>query len=469
MKSMRVTIVFAYLLIDIVFLVIAFYVPYNLYYDFDVSQRFNVDFQMHMMIYAFWIVSTIFLFNTSHLYLTIRDLTLWREARRTIRSFIVSTLITVVFLFFMKIQTLSRLVVIQNFLYALAALVLWRLAKRLFVQRLVASGFNNLSVLIIGAGQVGKHLADVLHKKPYLGYRIAGFLDDHIPVGEMIKGHPVLGRIEDFEAVKRRYFIDHIYITIPSERAIVAKIGYFAKLLGSAVHIIPDHFDLESKEIELHHIDGIPILNYHNVAPNYQMIFVKRVMDLAASTAALIVLAPLFLGIAAAIKLDSKGPVFYVSRRWGKRGKLFDCYKFRSMVTNADELKSDLRNQNEMDGPVFKIKDDPRITRVGKWLRKYSLDELPQIWNVFTGDMSLVGPRPLPKEEEVGEYKLEYLHRLSIKPGLTCLWQIRGRNEIPFKRWMRLDDYYIRNWSPQMDIEILLKTIPAVMKSKGAY
>ena len=139
------------------------------------------------------------------------------------------------------------------------------------------------------------------------------------------------------------------------------------------------------------------------------------------------------------------------------------------MVQNADELRLQLQSANEMDGPVFKIKNDPRMTAVGRWLRKYSIDELPQLWNVLRGDMSLVGPRPLPEREEVGDYKIEYLHRLSIKPGLTCLWQIRGRNHISFKRWMKLDDYYIRNWSPAMDVQILLRTIPAVFKGRGAY
>ena len=183
----------------------------------------------------------------------------------------------------------------------------------------------------------------------------------------------------------------------------------------------------------------------------------------------MVLFSPLFFLISIAIKLNSAGSIFYVSRRWGQKGRLFNCYKFRSMVINADELKSDLLRENEMDGPVFKIKNDPRTTNVGRWLRKYSLDELPQLWNVFKGDMSLVGPRPLPEAEEVGEYKLKYLNRLTIKPGLTCLWQIRGRNTVPFKVWMKLDDYYIRNWSPAMDVQILLRTIPAVFRSKGAY
>ena len=464
MKHIKAIITFVYLFFDLIFLSLAFFVPYFTYYH-----RLPFEFRLHLLIYTFWIMATILLFHGSQLYFTIRELGIWRESRRVIRAFLFSTLLTILFLFFLKIQTFSRLVIIENILAALTVLTCWRIAKRFFVSYLVARGFNNWSILIIGAGRVGKRFADMLHRRPELGFRVAGFLDDFISEGTIVRNHAVLGKVTDFEAVARRHFIDQVFVTIPSERNLVSAVGFHAKLLGITMQIIPDDFGFDGSEIQLHALDGMPLLEYHRAPLNYRMIIVKRMMDVLVSSIALVVLAPFFLFVALAIELDSEGPVFYVSKRWGRRGRLFNCYKFRSMIREAEGLRSQLQVVNEMDGPVFKIKDDPRVTRIGKWLRKYSIDELPQLWNVFKGDMSLVGPRPLPEQEEVGEYKLEYLNRLSIKPGLTCLWQIRGRNQIPFKRWMKLDEYYIRKWSAAMDVKILLKTVPAVLKGKGAY
>ncbi len=464
MKLIRQFVVVCYLAVDILLLGASFCIPYFLYY-----KTLPHDFKTHWLIYAFWLVVTVLLFFTSQLYLTPRELTIWREAKRVVRAFILATLSTSLLLFALKVQTFSRLVMVSNFSFGLLSVVAWRIVKRFFVGHLVARGFNNNHILIVGAGQAGRKLAEKLDMHPELGFRIAGFLDDQISVGTDVSKHLVVGETKDFDNCVRRYFIDQVFITIPSQRKLVGEITLNAKLMGVAVQVIPDRFDLEFNDLRLHMIGGIPVLEYHSVSPNYKMIVVKRTMDFASSLFGLIVLFPFFLVLAVAIKLDSKGPVFYASKRWGKKGKLFNCYKFRSMVHNAHELRAELLQSNELSGAAFKIKNDPRVTQVGRLLRKYSIDELPQLWNVLTGDMSLVGPRPLPEEERVDEYKLEYLNRLSIKPGLTCLWQIRGRSDIPFSRWMKLDDYYIRNWSPQMDIEILMRTIPAVFKGKGAY
>jgi len=176
----------------------------------------------------------------------------------------------------------------------------------------------------------------------------------------------------------------------------------------------------------------------------------------------------LFALLAILIKLDSKGSVFYVSKRIGKKGKPFDFYKFRTMVVDAEKMLAQLRDKNETDGPIFKMKNDPRITRIGRFLRRYSLDELPQLWNVLKGNMSIVGPRP-PIPQEVKNYKEGQLKRLEIKPGITGLWQIRGRSDASFHRLIRWDIWYIRNWSLWLDLKIILKTIPAVLKGKGAY
>ncbi|PIQ85261.1 MAG: polyprenyl glycosylphosphotransferase [Candidatus Omnitrophica bacterium CG11_big_fil_rev_8_21_14_0_20_45_26] len=464
MRYLRIAITFAYILVDIFFISAAFFPAYIHYYG-----TFPTDYRLHMLVYAFWMASTVLLFLTSQLYYTVRELTIWRETRRVIRALLATTLFAISLLFLLKIQTFSRSVFIINFVAALVSLVSWRVIKRFFVRYLIAKGFNNVNVLIIGAGRAGRRLAEVLARKRELGHKVIGFLDDHIAKDTEMKGTRVLGPVAEFENIARRHFIDQVFITIPSERNLVAGVSCLAKLNGISIQIVPDDYGLEVNNIRLHDAGGVPLLEYHSPSLNYSMIVTKRLMDIAIASAALVILSPVFLALAILIRLDSKGPIFYGSKRWGQKGRLFKCYKFRSMVSDADSLRSELRAAAQIHGPGFKMKDDPRITRAGKLLRKYSLDELPQLWNVLRGDMSLVGPRPLPEDEEVGQFKLKYLRRLSIKPGLTCLWQIRGRSDIPFERWMKLDEYYIRHWSPAMDVGILLKTVPAVFKGKGAY
>lgn len=197
-------------------------------------------------------------------------------------------------------------------------------------------------------------------------------------------------------------------------------------------------------------------------------LFLKRVFDVLLSTLALIILSPLFLLTAIAIRIDSKGPVIYSQQRAGKNGKPFTMYKFRSMCVDADKRLKDLQDLNEMDGPVFKISNDPRVTRVGKLIRKSSIDELPQLINIIKGDMSIVGPRP-PLLNEVAQYTPEQMHRLDVKPGLTCYWQISGRSNINFDKWVQLDLQYIQERSLWTDFKIILKTFPAVLLGRGAY
>jgi exopolysaccharide biosynthesis polyprenyl glycosylphosphotransferase len=214
-------------------------------------------------------------------------------------------------------------------------------------------------------------------------------------------------------------------------------------------------------------IHGLPVIKFTPVERNELEMIIKRMIDIVGVLIGLIVLAPLFLVIAILIKLDSPGPIFYRWKVLGLNKKPITSYKFRTMVQDADKIKTSLLDKNEMKGPVFKMKDDPRITRVGKWLRKYSLDELPQLWSVLKGDLSLVGPRP-PLQTEVEKFEGWHRRKLSVKPGITCLWQISGRNEIrDFDEWMRLDMKYIDEWSLWLDIKILFKTIFVVLKGTG--
>jgi exopolysaccharide biosynthesis polyprenyl glycosylphosphotransferase len=219
--------------------------------------------------------------------------------------------------------------------------------------------------------------------------------------------------------------------------------------------------------MELTKVGGGAMLTFTTTPREDWALSVKRTMDVVGSLMFMVMFSWLYTIIAVLVKTTSKGPVFYTQDRVGLRGRKFKFYKFRSMCIDADAKKHELKQLNEMDGPVFKIKNDPRVTRVGRFIRKFSLDELPQMWNVFKGDMSLVGPRP-PIPSEVEKYETWARRRLSIRPGLTCLWQVEGRNGITFQRWMELDLAYIDNWSLGLDLKILLKTVPAVLGGRGA-
>ena len=241
------------------------------------------------------------------------------------------------------------------------------------------------------------------------------------------------------------------------------------ELEGVEVWLIADFFSTQISRTSFDELVGRPLLIFRTTPEASWQSFVKQVMDLFGAFVLLLVLSPVFLTIAAVIKFTSPGPVFFRQKRSGLNGTPFTIYKFRTMGTNAEQLKHELAAMNEMSGPVFKVTNDPRVTPVGKFLRKYSLDELPQLFNVLRGEMSLVGPRPLPVDEVKRFDNLAHRRRLSVKPGLTCLWQISGRNQISdFKEWVRLDLEYIDNWTIWLDLKILLKTIPAVLRGTGA-
>jgi exopolysaccharide biosynthesis polyprenyl glycosylphosphotransferase len=223
---------------------------------------------------------------------------------------------------------------------------------------------------------------------------------------------------------------------------------------------------LDRVDVEV--LDGIPLLGVKYVAIAGPRFALKRGLDLVLGSVAMLVLLPIMGLLALLVRIDSSGPVLFIQQRIGKNGIPFTTYKFRSMVVEAESLRADLTALNEADGPLFKIKNDPRMTRVGRYLRRFSLDELPQIFNVLLGDMSLVGPRPaLP--EEVGEYEPWHRKRLEVLPGITGLWQVSGRSDLGFDEMMLLDIYYVENWSPLLDVNIMLRTIPKVVLGKGAY
>ena len=277
----------------------------------------------------------------------------------------------------------------------------------------------------------------------------------------------ILGKVQDFVDISRRYFINTVFVTIHPDDKMLVNILEQSKDLGIAVRVVPHGFEWMSKDVNRFNIGIVPVLEYTYIEVSFRQ-QLKRIFDFFLSFIGFVCLLPVFIGLGLWIKLDSPGPIFYYSKRYGKGGRIFNMYKFRSMVTNADKLLKQLKDKNEVDGPIFKMKKDPRITKVGIFLRRYSLDELPQIFNVIKGDMSLAGPRPLPIEQ-IDKEDLRQLKRLDTMPGITGLWQIRGRSDVSFQRFLRWDIWYINNWSFSLDLYILFQTLPVVIKGKGAY
>jgi exopolysaccharide biosynthesis polyprenyl glycosylphosphotransferase len=317
------------------------------------------------------------------------------------------------------------------------------------------------NVLIVGAGGVGRRVAAYVEQHPAAGRRVCGFLDNERPLGD-----GVIGRVADLARLARKEFIDEVILAAPHNRDLALEVLREARRLRLDLEIVPELFGCKPTGRETERVDGLPVICLHAERLPAAGLVLKRLTDVAFAGVALAMLAPLLAVIAILIKLDSRGAVLYCAQRAGRKGRLFRCCKFRTMVSNADELKEALRKANQRAGPTFKIARDPRITRVGHYLRRYSLDELPQLWNVVKGEMSLVGPRPHPVDE-FAAYEIEHLARLDVTPGITGLWQVTARRDPSFQRGMELDREYIRTWSLTSDLRILLRTFLAVTRGSG--
>ncbi len=316
------------------------------------------------------------------------------------------------------------------------------------------------NVVIVGAGGVGRRVAAYLVKHPESGRIVCGFLDDGRPLG-----NGVIGRVSDLARLARSRFIDEVILAAPRDRELIQQVLHESRRLRLDLEIVPELFGYKpAREVE--RAGDLLVISLHAERPPTGWLLLKRLLDVAGAGLALLAFCPLLAVIAVLIKVDSAGPVFYCAPRAGRKGRLFSCFKFRTMVSNADALKDTLRRNNQRSGPFFKISADPRITRLGRVLRRYSLDELPQLWNVFKGDMSLVGPRPHPVDDVAG-YEIEHLARLDVTPGMTGLWQVTARQDPSFQRGMELDREYIQTWSLGSDMRILWMTVRAVLRGSG--
>ncbi len=332
-------------------------------------------------------------------------------------------------------------------------------------------GFNYRTVLIVGSGARAKKFADRIFQNSQWGYRIIGFVDvcrNGKPPLWSYNDIAAIGTISDLPDIIKTRQVDWVVFAVENrELDEIDQAVAISEEMGTRAVVLTDLFPARIANKKVDEFFEFPVLLFDTTPQKSTALIVKSIFDRIAALGALVITAPILIFTAAAIKIFSKGPILFKQERLGINGKKFIMYKFRTMISGADRLKSSLADRNEMDGPVFKIKNDPRVTPLGRWLRKASIDELPQFFNVVKGDMSLVGPRP-PLSNEVKRYDPWQRRRLSMKPGITCLWQIGGRNNINFRKWMELDIKYIDNWSLWLDTKILAQTIPAVISRKGA-
>jgi len=399
-----------------------------------------------------------------------RESTLFDYGWAVVRAVLTGLALLFTLLFIFRIIYVSRAIVIMFAFLDSVALLGIRLWVVWYFRRSLRDGNSYLQVLIIGTGNRAVRLSKVLQQNSEWGLHIVGHLDsDKTLVGTRVSDAEVLGVVDDISSILKEHVIDEVILAIP--RAMipnVEKIAYACEEEGVRFRVMADVFDVQVARMELVEFGGLPLLTLYPVARDEWKDFLKRMLDLVISVSSLPVLLPLTAAIAIAIKLDSPGPVFFIQQRVGLNKRLFPMFKFRTMVDGSDRMQKEFEHMNEAKGPIFKIANDPRITRVGGFLRRKSLDEFPQIFNVIRGEMSLVGPRPMSiRDVDLFDQGIQR-KRFSVKPGITCLWQVSGRSLLPFSKWLELDLYYITHWSLKMDLKILLKTIPVVVRGTGA-
>jgi len=386
-----------------------------------------------------------------------------------LKTVIVGIATIIIILFLIHEQTISRPLIIGfgglNFIFlSIEKLVLIYLLKRGASQKK-----ENISqVLVIGTGGKAKQINKIIENNRHWGIKVLDCLDFDPSLKEK-KVNKSLQSASELSIILKNNVVDYVIFTLPLKLW-----NYLPELLKSCEEVgipsyaVPDFNYSDFVQVKIEDFFGISLLKFLTIPEFGGSIFFKEIFDWIGACLLLTILSPLFLIIAFIIKITSPGPVFFKQERSGLNGRKFTFYKFRSMVKNAEEIKENLQHLNETSGPVFKIKNDPRVTKFGRFLRRTTLDELPQLINVIKGEMSLVGPRP-PIPSEVEKYDTWQRRRLSMKPGMTCIWQISGRSKISFEKWMGLDLKYIDNWSLWLDFKILLKTIPAILSRKGAW
>ncbi|MGE5619868.1 MAG: undecaprenyl-phosphate glucose phosphotransferase [Sphingomonadaceae bacterium] len=392
------------------------------------------------------------------------------EGRAVLLATMAGMLAMAAFFYLFNIDFRSRILFGYFFAIDLALLLNYRLLVRYVVRSLVAGGYTARRVVLVGATKVGRELSYIIRTQPWSGLMVVGFVDDDPTLsGGDVEGFPVLGFSEQLPEIISSHQVDEVIVALPSkEHDKIAEIVLSLQVHPVRVRVVPDLFEMVSVRAQVEDFWGIPLIGLRDpVITGFDRTF-KRVFDVVISSLLLLLLGPVMLLIALAVKLDSPGPALFKQRRVGENGRLFWMYKFRTMIQDADKLIPKLEEEGIYANGVYKVKEDPRVTRIGHILRRMSADELPQLFNVLKGDMSLVGPRP-EQPWIVERYEPWQRKRLSVMPGMTGWWQVNGRSDRPMFLNTEFDLYYIQNYSPILDLIILWKTIWVVLRGKGAY
>lgn len=463
------------LITDILFLGLAFYLSYFIRFKAGIMSEVYVTFlfeENYIFYSIIFILSALFIFFLYNLY--DRD-KIYRGSgyySKILKVLIINIIIIILAGYIFNLFTFSRKWILLLFILSVILLFLSRYLVEFIAQKMSKKLGLVTKTLIIGIGENAKRIEDSLSKYSYEADIIAGHVDKKQRISrgdEYTKSFAILGDLENLKEIIYANKIQRVIISSPEFKYFeILQILEDLKRLDITVLIFPGFFEFSLRRLSVREIGGVPLMQVSNIGFFGFNLFLKNMIDYVLGSIFFIFFIPIYLVVAILIKLDSKGPVFFRQKRLTKDCKEFRMYKFRTMYVDAEEKLKDLMKYNEADGPMFKIKNDPRVTKVGRFLRKFSIDEIPQIINVLKGELSLVGPRALPTYEIDRSNEWE-MKRLNVKQGMTGLWQISGRSDLSFEEMARLDLYYIQNWSIELDLKILLKTLPAALSRKGAY
>lgn len=420
-------------------------------------------------IYLLWFILAFILVARRYgLYSPIPLSTGTHELRLTVQACLNAGLLLCGGLYMTNSLTISRALVLLLILSTIVSLSIRRIVWRLARYRQYERGLETRNVVILGTNHLSHALGQHIAKDYRLGYKLRGFLlAPDCTASREVPENQILGGIDRIRQLTRLHFIDEIVIAEPCATEQAIRLVEEARELDIDIRSISGYYGELTANSPIEYLGVFPVVSLHRRDPRTIALVLKRIVDIALSMLALTAVFPVMLIIALVIRLDSDGPIFFVSERIGKRGRVFPCFKFRTMVKDAEQLKKNLSAMNERDGILFKVSNDPRVTPVGRFLRKYSLDELPQFFNVLRGEMSIVGPRP-PIASEVEKYELEHFRRLEVLPGLTGLWQVQARQDASFAKYIALDTAYVENWSFWLDLKILIRTAEVIVRGTGA-
>jgi exopolysaccharide biosynthesis polyprenyl glycosylphosphotransferase len=460
------------IVLDVVMINLAMGLAYVLRYRLQwfVDVIFDASFSAYLPFCALFSIATPFILWIGKSYTHWRGRVWMDQVFQIAMAVATALVIALAAAFAIRPLVYSRLLLLEAGLFMLVLISLGRGLALMIQAHLRRKGIGVRRTVIVGAGEVGRRVMRTLVARPDLGYHIVGYVDDNPDKGEggigRIKG---LGDLDKLPAIIESENVDEVIITLPwNYQRRILNILRECERRHVAARLVPDLFQMSLSRVEVSDLGGVPLVEVQEIAFSPVALIIKRVMDLFVASMGLLLGWLLILLIVLAIKRDSPGPVLFRQERVGKNYKRFTIYKFRSMRVGAEEELASLKEAVESDEITFKMRDDPRVTRVGRFLRRFSLDELPQLINILKGDMSMVGPRP-PIPVEVEQYQPWHLKRLTVPPGLTGMWQVSGRSELTFDEMVLLDLYYIEHWSPWLDVAIMLRTVPNALLGVGAY